>query len=113
MFRLRKRKHEGQHDLIPWMNYYLGVTRRAYSEFEERSGSMRQERGAKTSLVETAVESSYGDFSLSELEQNCPGVSRHMIRRLLHDWKNEGLIEYLGKGPGAKWRKKGNTLKRV
>jgi Fic family protein len=27
--------HEAKHDLIPWLNYFLGVLRRAYREFQQ------------------------------------------------------------------------------
>lgn len=31
--------HEGKHDLLPWLNYFLAVLRRAYFELEERVGT--------------------------------------------------------------------------
>jgi hypothetical protein len=40
------------------------------------------------------------------LGRACPGVSRDMIRLLLRDSKSAGRIECLGRGPGAKWRKR-------
>jgi hypothetical protein len=40
------------------------------------------------------------------LERACPGVSRDMIRLLLRELKFTGRIECLGRGPGAKWRKR-------
>jgi hypothetical protein len=40
-----------------------------------------------------------------------PGVSRDMIRRLLRDLKAAGRIECLGRGTGAKWRKRVQPLK--
>jgi hypothetical protein len=42
----------------------------------------------------------------TDLEHACPGVSRDMIRLLLRDLKSAGRIECLGRGPGAKWRKR-------
>jgi predicted transcriptional regulator of viral defense system len=41
----------------------------------------------------------------------CLGVSRDMIRHLLRDLKSAGHIECLGRGPGAKWRKRVLPLK--
>jgi len=104
--------HEGQHDLIPWLNYFLGVLRRAYREFEQRAGEVKSPRGAKTVLVEAAIDAFPGDFTLTQLEHACPGVSRDMVRRVLRQLKKKGRVTCLGRGPSASWRIKGNTLKK-
>lgn len=107
-----ERWHEGRHDLLPWLNYFLAVLRRAYREFEERAGQVKSPRGAKTALVEATVEGFPGEFTLSDLERGCPGVSRDMVRRVLRDLQTAGKVVCLGRGPGARWRRKGNTSKR-
>ena len=104
--------HEGKHDLIPWLNYFLGVLRRAYREFEQRAGEVKSPRGAKTVLVETAIDAFPGEFTLVQLERACPGVSRDMVRRVLRQLQKKGRVACLGRGPSAHWRRKGNTLKR-
>ena len=45
-------------------------------------------------------------------ERACPGVSRDMVRRVLRDLQKARKVECVGRGPGALWRKKGNTSKR-
>src|SRR5438093_820953 len=47
--------HDHKHDPLPWMSYLWGVLVRAYREFEERVGTIRTGRGAKTDLIEQAV----------------------------------------------------------
>lgn len=42
-------------------------------------------------------------FSISEIEETWPGVSRNMVRLVLPAMKAEGLIAPTGKGRGAKW----------
>ena len=42
-------------------------------------------------------------FSISEIEEACPGISRDMVRVILRAMKAEGLITPNGKGRGAKW----------
>ena len=42
-------------------------------------------------------------FSISEIEEACPGVSRDMVRVVLRAMKAEGLITPTGKGRAAKW----------
>jgi Fe2+ or Zn2+ uptake regulation protein len=46
-------------------------------------------------------------FSLSELQEECPGVSLPTIKRVLGEMKNQGLIMLTGKGRGAKWSRLG------
>jgi len=104
--------HEGHNDLLPWLNYFLSILRRAYRELEQRAGSIKSPRGAKTALVEAAVNSFAGEFTLEDLKRTCPGVSQDLVRKVLRDLKEQGKVTCLGRGPGATWKKKGNTLKR-
>jgi Fic family protein len=106
-----QRWHDSKHDLLPWLNHFLAIARRAYGEFEQRAGEMKSRRGAKTELVDHAIEATVGEFGITDLERACPGVSRDMIRLRLRDLKAAGRIECLGRGPGAKWRKRVRTLK--
>jgi Fic family protein len=104
--------HQSKHDPWPFANYLLYILKTAYREFEERMGQVKAPRGAKTELVESAVNAFPGDFTLPELERVCPGVSRDMIRKVLRDLKAARKVICEGHGPGAHWRRKGNTLKK-
>jgi Fic family protein len=104
--------HEGKHDPWPYINYALFTLKTAYKEFEERVGQLRSPKGAKTELITAAIDSFSGDFTLSDLERAYPGVSRDMIRRVLRLRQGLKEVECLGRGPGALWRKRGNTPKR-
>ena len=106
-----QRWHEGKHDPWPAMNFLLYILARACKEFEERVGRMKSPRGAKTEMVEHAIETISGEFGVTDVERLCPSVSRDMIRLLLRDLKAAGRIECLGRGPGAKWRKRVTPLK--
>jgi Fic family protein len=99
--------HEGKHDVWPWTEYFLGVLLAAYSEFEGRFERVGSGRGNKTETVQHAIQAFIADFSLSDLEKSCPMVSRDMIRRVLFDMKKANLVECLGRGRAAKWRKIG------
>jgi len=100
-----QRWHEGKYDPWPAIDFLLFTLTRACKEFEERVGRMKSPRGAKTEMVEHAIETISGEFGVTDVERLCPGVSRDMIRLLLRDLKATGRIECLGRGPGAKWRK--------
>src|SRR5262249_20820197 len=104
--------HEGKQDPWPYVNYLLFILKTAYREFEERVGQVRSPRGAKTSLVEAAIDAFPEQFTLTDLERACPGVSRDMVRRVLRELQRARKVECLGRGPGAAWQKKGITLKR-
>jgi len=95
--------HESRHDSLPWLRYIWGVVLRAYGEFEERVGTLRTGRGAKTDLVEEAVGRRIGAFAISDIEADCPGVTRDWIRIVLRRLRNEGRIVAQGRGRGAKW----------
>lgn len=95
--------HQGKHDAYPWMNYFWGVLIRAYQEFEDRVGTVRAGKGSKTAQVRMAVNRRIGPFAISDIESDCPWVSRDMIRLVLRQLRDEGVIISQGKGRGAKW----------
>lgn len=95
--------HEGAHDVTPWLNYFWGVLLRAYREFEERVGAVRHGRGAKSEQVRLAVLARSQPFAISDIEADCAGVSRDMVRHVLRQMKAEGLIAPQGRGRSAKW----------
>ncbi len=100
--------HEGNHDPWPYINFVFFIVKEAYKEFEERAGQMKEPKGAKTELIEAAIRSFRGGFTVADLEKACPSVSRDMIRKVLHDLKKTKKVKALGRGPGAKWRQKGS-----
>jgi len=97
---------EGTHDVFPWMTYFWGVMLAAYKEYEQRVGTLRTGRGAKADQVRQAVGRKLGPFRAADIEVECPGVSHEWVRRVLREMRDEGLIEFRGRGPGARWVKK-------
>jgi hypothetical protein len=91
----------------PWLNYFWGVLQRAYNDFEERVGHIGTGRGSKSQQVRDAVARKLGSFAISELERDCPGVSKETIRNVLQEMRAEGLLEMRGSGRGARWRQVG------
>lgn len=105
--RSSQRWHEGKHDLVPWLNFYLAIIRRACTEFEQRVGQIKSPRGAKSALVLDAIRRQPGEFSIGDLQKECPGVSLDMIRHLLKKLRGKE-VECLGRGHQARWRRKSN-----
>ncbi len=97
--------HEGKHDVLPWLNYFWGSLLRAYKEFEERVGTIERGRGAKSERVRNEILKRTIPFSISDIENDCPGVSRDMVRLVLRAMKAEGVIAPMGKGRSAKWQR--------
>jgi len=100
--------YDNQHDPWPYINFTLSILKTAYREFSERVGDIQAPRGAKTEMIMAALHRLPLEFTVAQLEQACPGVSREMVRRVLGEQKGT-TVECIGRGPGAKWRKKGNT----
>jgi len=97
--------HEAAHTIAPWLDYFWGALLRAYKEFEERVGTIARGRGAKGDRVRSEILKRQLPFSISEIEEACPGISRDMVRVILRAMKAEGLIAPNGKGRAAKWIK--------
>ncbi len=95
--------HESKQDVLPWFNYFLGTLAAAYKEFEERASHASPARGAKTGIVEAAITRQLVEFSISDIERECPNVSRVMIKKVLSQMRIAKQIKCLGKGKSAKW----------
>jgi Fic family protein len=95
---------EGRHDVMPWLRYLWGVVLRAYKEFEERVGNIRMSKGSKTEQIKNAIQRKIGPFSISDIERECAGISRDMIRRVLRELRDKGVIVNTSKGRNAKWK---------
>jgi Fic family protein len=100
-----QRWHAGKHDPWPTMNFLLFILTQAGKEFEKRMGQLKAVRGEKTALVETAIDRQPGDFAVSDLQNECPGVGIDLIRRVLKRQKETSRLTCLGRGPAAKWGK--------
>jgi Fic family protein len=105
--------HEGKHDPWPYINYVLSILKTSYREFSDRVGELKAPRGAKRDQVLLGIEqvaANTGKFTISLLEQACPGVSRDMVRRVLREQQAGGAVECHGRGPGATWIKKEGVI---
>ena len=55
-------------------------------------------------MIRNAMDGFIADFSITDIEKACPKVSRDMIRHVLGQLREAGVIVPVGKGRGAKWR---------
>lgn len=98
--------HEGEHDLVPWTRYFLGILIAAYTAFEERAGSIQAAKGAKRELIRDFVRFRISDvFSAADVREAVPSARDHYISQVLRELKAEGVIELDRRGRSARWRR--------
>jgi len=97
----------GDHTLTPWTEYFLGTLVNAYRQFEDSVEKTTATRGAKTRLINAAIDAAIGDFSGQEILAKCPTASVDLVRQILKKRKALGQIESLGRGRSARWRRIG------
>jgi len=101
--------HQGEHSLLPWWEYFLGVMLLdAYRKFERRTGELTSAHGAKTEMVMAAIKKLPTTFRYADLAQACPNVSRPTIKRALARLRQDGAVACVKSGRDAIWEKRGS-----
>ncbi|MFM7550154.1 MAG: hypothetical protein ACKO8I_15070 [Cyanobacteriota bacterium] len=95
--------HEQRHDPLPWCRYLWGVLLRGYREFEQRIDGLAELRQSEALAVPRAGKRQLVPFPVSAIEQECPGISRELIRQVLQQLADEGLMQLEGRGRAACW----------
>lgn len=95
--------HEGQHSLLPWWEYFLGITLAAYQQLDQKLAG--GELPPKADRARLAVQLMPAVFSKAELAVVCPEVSPRTLKRVLDELRAEGKIEVTKRGRNAIWRK--------
>jgi Fic family protein len=104
-----QRWHEGEHSLLPWWEYFVGVMlARAYREFETRVGVTVAKRGAKRDMIRELILRLPATFRYADVERVMPSVSRPTITRALRDLRNAGAIRCVKGGRDAAWERMGD-----
>lgn len=95
--------HGGAHDPHPWLNYFWGTLLRASREFEERVTRVTDGPMNKSDLVRATILRQLGPFTTDDVESACPGVSHELVRLVMRQLRDEGVIALQGRGRGARW----------
>jgi Fic family protein len=99
--------HDDDHSIWPWLEYYLGILLAAYREFEDRVGLLGDGRGAKTAAIERFIRERVSEeFTIADVRQGAAGASDSLISKVLARLRDEGVIEPLGSGRSARWRRR-------
>lgn len=97
--------HTNEHDIQPWLSYFLGIMTAAYGEFESRVDVVSG-RGSKQEAIKQFIRSSLTDeFTVAELRRAAPGISQSYLSKTLAKLRDEGIVECVGAGRGARWRR--------
>jgi len=97
--------HDGEHTIEPWTRYLLGIVNGAYAQFEERVGTVSG-RGAKSAAIHRFIRARASDeFTLDDVRRATGGISDSYIGKTLRRLRDEGYVEALGTGRGARWRR--------
>ncbi len=106
LYRSSQGWHEADHDLMPWLDYFVGVVLlSAYQEFESRVGIITRTKGSKTEAVQSTIQRLPTQFKISDLQRACPGVSLPTIRLTLDRLRKDKLIKCVKVGKDAVWEK--------
>ena len=101
--------HENQHDLTPIWKYILRTVRQAYEQLATKVSLTglpnRKRRGAKTDLIRSALLGQNTNFTFKAICEREPGFNRALVKKVLYMLRDEGLVELVGKGRGAYWRR--------
>ena len=96
---------KSEHDLWPWLNYFLGILNAAYKEFETRSGELTAGRGSKAMRIKQFVQArASAAFTFDDIQRALPDVSADHIRTELRKLRDGGIVESPGRGR-REWRR--------
>lgn len=106
LYKSSQKWHDGDHDLLPWLEYFMMIMLKAYQRFEERVGTVSEpHRGRKKQHIQKVVQQMIGTFTIADIEERCPGTSRPTISRVLNELSRNGVVTCIEKGRNAKWVK--------
>lgn len=97
--------NQGQHDIWPWLNYFLGILNGAYKEFEDRVGTLKSGRGSKAERIKDFIRARTSDsFTFDDVQRANPDISYAHIRAELTKLRDAGAVK--SPGPGRKnWQR--------
>jgi Fic family protein len=94
--------HEEKNDIVPWWNYFLGLIRTAYKDFQLQVESASP-HPAKSDLVRRTILEQVDQFTLADLAAQLPTASSQLIKKILSELKKTGKLRLIGRGRGARW----------
>ena len=97
--------HENEHDIGPWLRYFLGILTAAYRELGDSAGAVAG-RGSKREAIRRFIDLSISsEFTVADVRRAVPAAGQSYISKTLARFRDEGAIEPVGVGRNARWRR--------
>lgn len=93
--------HENENSYEPFVKYYLGITLKAYNEFESRVEHLRYGNLSKPDRIRAVIDNKIGKITKKEIMELCPDISKVTVERTLTDLVKKGYITKVGAGPST------------
>lgn len=93
--------HKESNSYEPFLKYYLGITLKAYNEFENRVEHLRNRSLSKPDRIKAIIDQKVGKITKREIMERCPDISKVTVERTLTDLVKNGYIAKVGSGPAT------------
>lgn len=93
--------HENENTYEPFLKYYLGITLKAYNEFESRVEHLKNRTLSKPDRIKAMIDQKVGKITKKEIMDACPDISKTTVERTLADLVKNGYIAKVGSGPST------------
>lgn len=93
--------HEGKNRYEPFVRYYLGITLKAYHEFEARVEHLKHRNLSKPERIKAVIDQKVGKITKKEIMSLCPDISKVTIERTLTELIKSGYLTKVGAGPAT------------
>jgi Fic family protein len=98
--------HEDEHDIEPWLRYFLGILTAAYKELQVSSSALSPRATKREAIAQFIRSSTAEELTVADVRRAVPAASDSYIDKTLARLRDEGLIEPIGTGRGARWRRR-------
>lgn len=93
--------HENENSYESFVKYYLGITLKAYNEFECRVEHLKNRNLSKPERIKSFIERHIGKITKKDIMLSCPNISKITVERTLNDLVKNGYIAKVGSGPAT------------
>ena len=81
-----------------FINFYIGITTKAYNEFENRIEYLFTKKLSKPKQIKSFIDKNIGKINKREIMETLPNISKVTVERTLTDLVKTGYINKIGAG---------------
>ena len=93
--------HDNTNSYEPFIKYYLGITLKAYDEFESRVEHLKNHSLSKPDRIKALIDQKIGKITKKEIMYTYPDISKITVERTLADLLKSNYIKKVGSGPAT------------